>query len=99
MKRFRIITAAILAVGVALALTDKPVSEETVASVPERVEIAVGDVLPASDVHIITSPGRYGLGPEIPGSQYAVSHGRLIRIEPSSRKVLSILRVQNGVLD
>lgn len=99
MRPFRIIFAAILALGLALTLSGKPESEESAAAVPKRVEITVGDVLPASDVHIITHPGRYGLGPEVPGSQYAVAHGRLIRIEPGSMKVLSILRVQDGVLD
>ena len=59
----------------------------------------VGDALPASDVHIITKPGLYGLGPEPADSKYAVAAGKLIRINPESGKVLSILRSQTQVLD
>lgn len=64
-----------------------------------RAEIKVGDVLKRDQVHIITEPGRYGLGRTVGDSQYAVANGFLIRIDPASMKVLSILRVQNGVLD
>lgn len=59
----------------------------------------VGDTLPAGEVHIISKPGLYGLGPEPENSKYAVSDGKLIRINPESGKVLSILRSQAKVLD
>lgn len=62
-------------------------------------DIGVGDTLPADQVHVITSPGRYGLGPEPGGSKYAVAKGKLIRIDPESYKVQSILRAQGEILD
>ena len=62
-------------------------------------DFQVGDDLNPADVHLVTSPGRYGLGADVPGSRYAVAHGKLIRIDPSSFKVLSILRDQSRLLD
>ena len=59
----------------------------------------VGDVLPAGEIHIISNPGLYGLGPEPANSKYAIAHGKLIRIDPNTGKVLSILRSQSEVLD
>lgn len=59
----------------------------------------VGDILPEADVHIVTSPGVYGLGPEPPGSRYAVAHGMLIRVDAETTKVLSVLREQARPLD
>lgn len=99
MGKTRIITAAIVAALLAIGAYGVPDSEEVSKSAPERVEIAVGDVLSGGDLHIITHPGRYGLGPELPGSRYAVAKGRLIRVDADSNKVLSILRVQEGILD
>lgn len=60
---------------------------------------SVGDKLPAGQVHIITNPGLYGLGPAPAGSAYAVANGMLIRIDPKSGQVLSILRAQAEILD
>lgn len=65
----------------------------------ETSEFGAGDVLPAEEVHIISKPGLYGLGPEPAGSKYAIAHGMLIRIDPKTGKVLSILRSQSTVLD
>ncbi len=65
----------------------------------ESSEFGVGDVLPAEEVHIISQPGLYGLGPEPADSKYAIAHGMLIRIDPKTGKVLSILRSQSTVLD
>ncbi|WP_299845514.1 hypothetical protein [uncultured Paracoccus sp.] len=61
--------------------------------------LAVGDVLPAGQVHIISEPGLYGLGRNVGGSAYAVAKGQLIRIDPKTMKVLSILRPQRAILD
>ncbi|AUH33982.1 hypothetical protein [Paracoccus tegillarcae] len=61
--------------------------------------IAVGDVLSAGQLHIITEPGLYGLGRKVGKSEYAVSGGQLIRVDPKTLKVLSILRAQSEILD
>lgn len=72
-------------------------SGDAVAAQP--TPIAVGDILSPDQVHIITEPGLYGLGRNVPGSEYAVAAGRLIRIEPETYKVLSILHEQSKILD
>lgn len=74
-------------------------SETGAATIEARKDIAVGDVLSKGDVHIITEPGSYGLGRNVGDSEYAVANGRLIRIDPKTLKVLSILRVQDAILD
>lgn len=73
--------------------------DDPAASVPERQEVQVGDRLERGQFHIITHPGRYGLGPNVPGSIYAVANGRLIRMDERTMQVQSILRMVNGVLD
>lgn len=65
----------------------------------EAAGFDVGDTLPADQIHIVTKPGLYGLGPEPPESKYAVAHGKLIRIDPKTGQVLSILRNQAKILD
>lgn len=59
----------------------------------------VGDVPAPGSYHVIRQPGRYGLGPELPGSRYALIAGLLVRIDARSGKILSILRPQREVLD
>lgn len=100
MCRLRPIAAlpAMAVVLACLALTggaDEPEAEERAQS----AIFQVGDTLPASRVHIVTSTGVYGLGPVPPGYVYAIADGRLIRMEAGSGKVLSILREQVRPLD
>lgn len=71
----------------------------TVAEAQESDAIAVGDTLSAAQVHIIKEPGLYGLGRRVGNSEYAVAKGMLIRIDPATLKVLSILRAQSEILD
>lgn len=61
--------------------------------------VKVGDVLPAAQVHIITQPGRYGLGPAVPGSNYAVIGNLLVRVDAKTGAVQSIIREVEGILD
>lgn len=90
--------AILLATGLcAIPFTQHAARAQTVDATQEG--IGVGDTLPAAEVHIITSPGRYGLGPEPEGGKYAVAKGKLIRIDPESYKIQSILRAQSEVLD
>ena len=69
------------------------------ATVESQQGVAVGDVLKPGEVHIIREPGLYGLGRKVGGSDYAVARGQLIRIDPKTMKVLSILRPQSKILD
>lgn len=84
---------------VALGIYGVSNSQQVPEASNEVPTISVGDTLAPDAIHIITVPGRYGLGPEVPGSHYAVAAGRLIRVDAQSFKVLSILRVQDGILD
>ena len=77
-----------------------PSAEDVETPAPSAAqEFHVGDSRDQAEVHLVTSPGLYGLGSGVPGSSYAVAHGKLIRIDPSSFKVLSILRDQPRLLD
>ncbi len=56
----------------------------------------VGEVPAADQVQPIDNPGAVGLGPDLPGSVYAVVSGHLVRIQIGSGKILSILRPLPG---
>lgn len=67
-------------------------------SVPSRA-VQIGEVVSPERLHIISRPGRYGLGPEIPGSDYAIVGNLLIRVNAETRQVQSIIRRVEGILD
>lgn len=52
----------------------------------------VGEVPAPEQIQPIENPGEVGLGPELPGSVYAVVSGHLVRIQVGSGKILSVLR-------
>lgn len=91
--------AAMAAAFTLVAVTGFSQSETSPAMIEAQQDIAVGDRLARSGVHFISEPGLYGLGRTVAASEYAVAGGRLIRIDPKTLQVLSILRVQNGILD
>ncbi|MFV0291971.1 MAG: hypothetical protein ACK5II_01585 [Paracoccus sp. (in: a-proteobacteria)] len=62
-------------------------------------KISIGETVAASDLHIVSHPGRYGLGPELPGSRYAVIRNYLVRIDAKSHKVQSVIRKVPEILD
>ncbi len=64
-----------------------------------RPSLQVGERYDPSKVHLVTEPGRYGLGTPPQGSQYAVIDSYLVRVEPGSMKVLSVIRLVNEILD
>ncbi|TRW97246.1 hypothetical protein FNJ84_06905 [Paracoccus sp. M683] len=90
-----VVAAAFTAVGI----RGFSQSESGPAAAQSTAGIAVGDILPADQVHIITEPGLYGLGRNVGNSEYAVASGQLIRVDPKTMKVLSILRSQSTILD
>ena len=89
-------TATLFALAAATGFSQ---AETGAATMGARQAISVGDTLSRNRVHFVTEPGAYGLGRNVPGSEYAIANGRLIRIDPATLKVLSILRVQDGILD
>ncbi|MBK4215268.1 hypothetical protein JJJ17_04940 [Paracoccus caeni] len=66
---------------------------------PTIVGFSAGDVPPRDSIHLIDRPGKYGLGPELPGSHYAIVSNTLVRVDASSFKILSVLRSHAEVLD
>lgn len=58
-----------------------------------------GDVLRADQVRIVDNPGLYGLGSEVRGSRYAIAEGYLIRIDPGSLQVQSVIRAKVTPVD
>lgn len=61
--------------------------------------VMVGDTAGPGQLHVISHPGRYGLGPELPGSIYAVVDGMLVRIDPDTREIQSVIRRIDRILD
>ena len=64
-----------------------------------RPQVMVGETAMPGRMHVISHPGRYGLGPELPGSIYAVVDGMLVRIDPNSREIQSVIRRVDRILD
>lgn len=64
-----------------------------------RPSVQVGETYKASKVHIVTEPGRYGLGNPPEDSKYAVIDNYLVRVDAKSTKVLSVIRLVDKILD
>lgn len=58
-----------------------------------------GQTIPAEHLHMITRPGRYGLGAAPAGSVYAVADRHIVRIGLEDGRVLSVLRPVQRILD
>ena len=61
--------------------------------------VEIGETVPADKLHIVTEPGHYGLGPELPGSHYAIVGNMLVRIDAESGAVQSVIRKVDRILD
>ena len=58
----------------------------------DRAVPVVGDLPPPDQTRPVDNPGIYGLGPDLPGSRYAVVSGHLVRLDSASGRILSVLR-------
>lgn len=65
----------------------------------EPSALTPGEILSAAEIDFIESPGRYGLGTELRGSRYAIVDGHLVRIDPQTMELQSILRKDAVALD
>lgn len=100
MQYARPIAAIAVATALAVGIAEMPQMHwASMSAMAQSAGFSVGDKLATAEVHIINNPGRYGLGPPPAGSAYAVAHGMLIRIDPKSGQVLSIMRAQSEILD
>lgn len=71
-------------------LGNTPAKSESRSDAPEALR--VGDILNADRITMIERPGLYGLGLAPEGSAFALSSGKLLRIDPETGQILSILR-------
>lgn len=62
-------------------------------------QFRIGDRLDPHDLHVVTRPGLYGIGTPPPGSNYGIFNGMLIRFDPESLRVQSVVRSVNGIYD
>ena len=70
-----------------------PQAQGTPDTPPRQVRsLSPGDVLDATDLEFIERPGFYGLGSDLRGSRYAIAQGHLVRVDPDSLRVQSVLR-------
>ncbi|MDQ1899448.1 hypothetical protein RAH32_03180 [Paracoccus sp. WLY502] len=95
-----IATAAVAATLIALFSNDTPQAQGTIQANATRAEtrsLMPGDILPAETVDFIERPGIYGLGSELPGSRYAIVDGHLVRVNPNTMQLQSILRRGSSV--
>ena len=57
-----------------------------------KAEIAVGEPLPGNVELLPLPPAIVSLVPEFRGFNYAVAHGEVVIVQPSSRKAVEIIR-------
>lgn len=61
--------------------------------------LRVGTRLDPAKLHQVKRPGLYGISQSPKGSAYGVVKGRLIRFDPDSLQVQSIIREVDQILD
>ena len=59
----------------------------------------VGHTVKADTLHRVTRPGLYGMSQAPAGSAYGIVNDRLIRFDPATGRVLSIIRQVDEILD
>ena len=96
-----ILTVLAAALVVVFSANLAPQAQGTPQEAPRKEAriLSPGDVLDASDVDFIERPGYYGLGSELRGSRYAISDGHLVRVDPDSLRVQSVLRTNVRSVD
>ncbi|WGR62546.1 hypothetical protein E3U26_17470 (plasmid) [Paracoccus ferrooxidans] len=61
--------------------------------------LRVGDRLDSARLHQVTRPGLYGMSEAPSGSRYGIVDGKLIRYDPESAQVLSIIHQVDRIVD
>lgn len=59
----------------------------------------IGARVDPQELHVVTRPGLYGVGHPPRGNSYGVVNGRLIRFNPDTMQVLSVIRDIDQILD
>ncbi|MEF9605666.1 hypothetical protein O4J55_26395, partial [Paracoccus sp. PXZ] len=69
------------------------------AAAEQPAMLRVGDRLDSARLHQVTRPGLYGMSEAPSGSRYGIVDGKLIRYDPESAQVLSIIRQVDRIVD
>ncbi|MRX49057.1 hypothetical protein GI374_01110 [Paracoccus sp. S-4012] len=100
MQNTHLIAAGALAIALAaLASTLAGSEPEQVARPLVPRPIAVGAIAPAAETHLIERPGLYGLGPQPVHGRYAIVSDSLVRLDPATMMVRSVIRRQVHPVD
>lgn len=106
--------AAVMAAALAAAMTaaaqpdqDRPMAKGAAPAPASPRQAAregggslrVGGTVDAALLHPVTRPGLYGMSQPPAGSRYGIIAGQLIRYDPDSVQVLSIIRQVDRILD
>ena len=95
-----IATAAAAAVVIAFFNDQTQQIQRTTHAAAARADLrplTPGDIIHVESVDFIEHPGRYGLGTNLPGSRYAIVDGHLVRVDPDTMQLQSILRLDSAV--
>lgn len=93
--------AVMISVWVATRPDPSPIPEalcDAECAAPASVPV-IGASVDRGSLHLITRPGRYGLGHPPGGSRYAVLDGQIVRVSVTDGQLLSILRRTERILD
>lgn len=99
--RLRIL-ALVASPGLTLALSSMPMTAQDISlqngflaqhsSAAPAAPLRVGETVDMDSIDLVQRPGRYGLGTPPTGSVFALAGNQLMRIDPDSGKIQSILR-------
>ncbi|WP_142662449.1 hypothetical protein [Paracoccus laeviglucosivorans] len=78
-------------------LSAQTAMQDVAVNQPERPQ--VGERISPENLHRISRPGLYGISKSPDGSDYGVLEGRLIRYDPHTMQVQSIIREVDQILD
>ncbi|RCW86704.1 hypothetical protein [Paracoccus lutimaris] len=104
-KRLSLVLALWIAAAlasVAIAQQDPNTSADASARAKQAAPgegVSVGAAVAPGKLHRVSRPGLYGMSEPPVGSAYGIVDNRLIRFDPESGKVLSIIRQVDEVLD
>ncbi|RDW12549.1 hypothetical protein [Paracoccus thiocyanatus] len=74
-------------------------ADQAAAPADRPAVLRVGDRLEEVRLHMVTRPGLYGMSQAPDGSRYGIVDGKLIRYDPESAQVLSIIRQVDRIVD
>ena len=103
MRRTILVMVMMLTMALGYGLLDSATAQDGETPVLTAAAAAgapvVGETLPGQNAQLIVDPGRYGLGPALSGTRYAIANGWLVRVEAQSLTVQSILWQHGSLTD